>query len=258
MSVAGCHRFDHRRVLVTGSAQGIGSAIARRFAREGAHVFIADLDLPGARDVAESLTAEGGSAEAVELDIRSERSVSQAFEDVGELDVVVANAGVQQFSAIEDLPASGWDRTLEINARGTFLTLREAARHIVEGGSATAIASIQGYLANPLSVDYAASKAAILSIVRSFAIELAPRAVRVNAVAPGRIDTSLSERANREIGVLTGVSAAEIIAKRLESNPLGRPGTPDDVAAAALFLSSPDAGYITGIALDVCGGDVMR
>ncbi|MDQ0381189.1 SDR family NAD(P)-dependent oxidoreductase [Amycolatopsis thermophila] len=146
---------------------------------------------------------------------------------------------------------------LAVNARGTLLTLQLAARCLRDSGAAVAVASIQALLPNPLSADYAASKAAVLSLTRSFAAELAPRGIRVNAVAPGRIDTALSDYGSAEVGRLTGQDAGETLARRLATNPLGRIGRADEVAAAVAFLASDDASYITGECLNVCGGDVM-
>ena len=132
-----------------------------------------------------------------------------------------------------------------------------AARILNDGGSIVTVASIQAHLPNVFSVDYAASKAAVLSLTRSFAVELAPRGIRVNAVAPGRIDTELSDYASREVGRLTGASPEDTLQRRVAANPLGRSGSPLEVAAAVDFLASPEASYITGECLNVCGGDVM-
>lgn len=258
MSVEGCHRFDGRRVLVTGAAQGIGRAIAERFAAEGARVVVSDVDAAAAAATADALVSEGRDAVAQELDVRSGDSISAAFAAVGDLDVVVANAGVQNFMPLAELGQRDWDRTAEINARGVFLTLQAAARVLREGGSAVVVASIQGYLPNTTSTDYAASKAAALSIMKSFAKELGPRGLRVNAVAPGRIETELTARGTRLLSELTDRDPAEVAAHRLAATPLGRAGQPHEVAAAVAFLASSDASYITGTTLDLCGGDVMR
>jgi NAD(P)-dependent dehydrogenase (short-subunit alcohol dehydrogenase family) len=175
----------------------------------------------------------------------------------GRLDVVVANAGIQTFAPAVELSSSDWDRVLAVNARGTLLTLQLAARCLASGGAVVTMASIMGRLPNPLSVHYAASKAAVLSVTKSFAAELAPRGIRVNAVAPGRIDTPLSDYANVELGRITGQDAEEALRRRVATNPLGRTGRPEEVAAAVAFLASDDASYITGECVNVCGGDVM-
>ena len=136
---------------------------------------------------------------------------------------VVANAGIQGFAKASEVAVDAWDRVFAVNARGTLLTLQLAARILNDGGAVVTVASIQAHLPNVLSVDYAASKAAVLSLTRSFAAELAPRGIRVNAVAPGRIDTELSDYASREVGRLTGASPEETLQRRLAANPLGRP-----------------------------------
>jgi NAD(P)-dependent dehydrogenase (short-subunit alcohol dehydrogenase family) len=246
-------RFDGKRVLVTGGGRGIGRAVVERFAAEGAEVLVADVDAAQAEVVAEALRDKGLGAEAVVLDVADPAS----FPDPGPLDVVVANAGIQTFAPASELTTADWDRVLDINARGTLLTLQLAARRLRAGGAAVTVASIQALLPNPLSANYAASKAAVLSLTRSFAAELAPRGIRVNAVAPGRIDTALSDYGSEEVGRITGQDATETLERRLATNPLGRIGRPEEVAAAVAFLASDDASYITGECVNVCGGDVM-
>jgi NAD(P)-dependent dehydrogenase (short-subunit alcohol dehydrogenase family) len=249
---------DTGRVLVTGAARGIGRAIAERFARDGAPVLVSDVNLVAAREVATQLTTAGASAVALALDVADPDAQEAARERLGGgFATVVANAGIQGFARATELTAAAWDRVLRINARGTLLTLQTAAAILDDGGSVVTVASIQALLPNPLSADYAASKAAVLSLTRTFAAQLAPRGIRVNAVAPGRIDTELSDYAGREVGRLTGTSPEDALAERIATNPLGRTGTPAEVAAAVAFLASSEASYITGECLNVCGGDVM-
>jgi len=250
-------RYAGSRLLVTGAGRGIGRAVAERFAMAGGHVVAADLDPYSVRALVDDLRDRGASAEPLELDV-SDVGVMSAAEHqlVGGVDVVVANAGIQGFAKANELTADAWDRVFKVNARGTLLTLQLASRILNEGGSIVTVASIEAYLPNVLSLDYAASKASVLSLTRSFAVELAPRGIRVNAVAPGRIDTELSDYANREVGQLTGVSPEETLQRRVATNPLGR-GSLAEVAAAVDFLASSEASYITGECLNVCGGDVM-
>lgn len=247
-------RFTGRRVLVTGGGRGIGRAIVERFAAEEADVVLADIDLTQAQSVMETLRDKGFSVETRALDVGDPAAVQELDEP---LDVVVANAGIQTFAPASTLTVADWDRVLEVNARGVLLTLQLAARCLGAGGAAVTVASIQALLPNALSANYAASKAAVLSLTRSFAAELAPRGIRVNAVAPGRIDTPLSDYGSEEVGRITGQPAAEALERRLSTNPLGRIGRPGEVAAAVAFLASGDASYITGECVNVCGGDVM-
>ena len=183
--------------------------------------------------VGDELRDRGASAEPLELDVSEPGAMAAADHQLGGgLDVVVANAGIQSFAKASELTAEAWDRVLRVNARGTLLTLQLAARILNDGGSIVTVASIQAHLPNVFSVDYAASKAAVLSLTRSFAVELAPRGIRVNAVAPGRIDTELSDYASREVGRLIETSPEETLQRRVATNPLGRAGWPAEVAAA--------------------------
>lgn len=248
----------NKRALVTGGGRGIGRAIAERFASDGMDVLVADVDSAQAEDVAATLRENGRGAEAVALDVADPASFDAAESRLPPLDVVVANAGIQTFAPVSTLGPTDWDRVLDVNARGALLTLQLAARHLRAGGAVVTVASIQAHLPNPLSANYAASKAAVLSLTKSFAAELAPRGIRVNAVAPGRIDTALSDLSNAEVGRLTGQPAETALERRLETNPMGRTGRPEEVAGAVAFLASDDASYITGECVNVCGGDVMQ
>ena len=246
-------RFAGKRALVTGGSRGIGLAIVERLAAEGAHVVIADLDDTEAKAAAKAV----GNAEALRLDVAEKSMFDDAARSVGSLDIVVANAGIQTFALAEQLAVDDWDRVLDVNARGTLLTLQLAATLLNPGGSAVAISSIQALLPNRLTAHYAASKAAALSLVRSFAAELAPRGIRVNAVAPGRIDTQLSDYGSAEVGRITGEDAADVLERRVAQNPMNRIGRPDEIASVVSFLASNDASYVTGECINVCGGDVM-
>ncbi|MGW4489853.1 SDR family NAD(P)-dependent oxidoreductase [Amycolatopsis sp. NPDC004368] len=249
--------FAGQRVLVTGAGRGIGLATARRFADFGASVLIADLHADLASAATQDIRADGGRAEAFPLDVTSAEVMATASDRVGRLDVVVANAGIQLLGPASQLDPQDWDRVLEVNGRGTLLTLQLASRCLGDGGAIVTLASIQGFLPNALSAHYAASKAAVASLTKSFAAELAPRGIRVNAVAPGRIATGMSDHADAEIGRLTGQHPGAALERRIKDNPLGRLGRPEEVAAAITFLASPEASYITGECLKVCGGDVM-
>ncbi|MCU1523130.1 MAG: hypothetical protein JWO18_24 [Microbacteriaceae bacterium] len=254
-------RFENRVALVTGAAQGIGAGIATRLAADGARVIIADVNLPEARAMANRINAEGGESAAVELDVVDPDSFSRLNDSVlaafgGPLDFFVCNAGVQTFQKAVDVTVDEWDRVLDVNARGTLLSM-QAAASMPAGSSVVAIASIQGRLGGPYYPHYSASKAAVLSLVKSFALALAPGGIRVNAVAPGIVDTPLWDEADRMLSALKGEAPGVARAERIASVPLGRAGTPADVAAAVSFLLSEDASYITGECIHVCGGDVM-
>ncbi|WP_422934546.1 SDR family NAD(P)-dependent oxidoreductase [Sinomonas sp. P47F7] len=259
-------RFEGRVAVVTGAGQGIGAAVARRLASEDARVLVTDRRLSQAQEVASSI---GPSAVAAEVDVLDAQSVAQIPERAREafgraFDLLVCNAGIQTFQRGIDLPQDEWDAVLDVNARGLLFCLQTAGRSMEEAqpGSqgapaVVAMASIQGRLPGPYYPHYSASKAAALSLVKSFATELAPRGIRVNAVAPGIVDTEIWQRADAALSALKGEQPGAARASRVAAVPLKRTGTPEDVAAAVSFLLSDDASYITGECLHVCGGDVM-
>ncbi|WP_158241054.1 SDR family NAD(P)-dependent oxidoreductase [Mycolicibacterium goodii] len=259
-------RFQSRIAVVTGAAQGIGAGIAERLVFEGAKVLVADLDLDAAEATARRL---GSSASAFRLDVADRASVDTLPEATrtafgATMDLLVCNAGVQTWTRAVDVTTEEWDACLDVNARGALYCLQMASRAMSqavpgspEAPAIVAMASIQGRLAGPYYPHYSASKAAVLSLVKSFAVALAPQGIRVNAVAPGIVDTPLWDRADTALSALTGNNAGEARTARIAAVPLQRAGTPADVAAAAAFLLSPDASYITGECVHVCGGDVM-
>jgi NAD(P)-dependent dehydrogenase (short-subunit alcohol dehydrogenase family) len=224
-------------------------------------VILADIDLAGAKSTADRLVAAGGLAVAAELDV-SDSAGFEALDSVaitafGEpYNAFVCNAGVQTFQRAVDVTVDEWDRVLDVNARGTLLSM-QAAANMVAGSAIVAISSIQGRIGGPYYPHYSASKAAVLSLAKSFALALAPSGIRVNTVAPGIIDTPLWGEADRRLSALKGVEPGAARAERISAVPLGRAGTPADVAAAVAFLVSDDSSYITGECIHVCGGDVM-
>lgn len=251
-----------RVALVTGAARGIGAAIAEAFAAEAARVMIADRDLNAARELVHSFTDRGWVADATGVDIGEPRSVKDLPDACRAAfgappDIVVANAGIQTFAAAGALPLQEWDQVLDVNARGTYLTLEMAYHVVPDGGAIVTVASLLGRTGSVHSPHYAASKAAVLSLTRSFALALAPRSVRVNAVAPGMIETDLWAEADLAATRLRGTAPGEAREQRIASVPLGRAGTSQDVADAVLFLASERASYITGETIHVCGGDLM-
>jgi len=249
-----------RVAMVTGSGRGIGRAIALRLAAEGAAILVADLDPAGGAETARAIEAQGGKARFAATDVarpaESRAAVAAALEHFDRLDVLVNNAGVVRALPLLDVTEVDWDRTFSVNTRGLFFCLQAAACEMARrrGGCIINMASIAGRGGRPLLADYAASKAAVISLTQSAALALAPRGVRVNAVCPGIVDTAMWTQIDREWGEAVGVKPGEVLAGRVAGIPLGRIETPEDVAGLVAFLASDDAAYITGQAINVCGG----
>lgn len=230
--------------LVTGGNSGIGLAVARRFAEEGARVFIT-----GRREaqLAEAVALIGGQAEAIQGDITRTDDLARLFETLGtragRLDILVNSSGVSEPATLEETTEEHIDRAFNLNVRAMVLTVQHAVRLMGEGGSIVLVGSVAGAIANPGYGSYSASKAAVRSYARTWNSELAPRGIRVNTLSPGPTNTPMFDRASDEV---RQTLTARIPAKRL--------GHPEEVAAAALFLASDESSYISGTELVIDGG----
>lgn len=225
---------------------------------------ILDIDSAAAAAAATNLSPDGTRAFAVGGDVADQSYLEEALSAIrgqfGVPDVVVSNAGYQTFSDVWTLTDEEWERVFGVNVRGVFNTLRTFGGAMTDAGiqgSMITISSVKARFGAPLYAHYAASKAAVLSLTKSFALELAPHRIRVNSIAPGAIRTPLWERAAHEMAELVGRDPDTMRAERVQEIPLGRFGEPEDIAASALFLASADASYLTGECLHVCGGDLM-
>jgi 3-oxoacyl-[acyl-carrier protein] reductase len=235
-----------RTAIVTGAARGIGEAIARRLAADGDRVLVADLDLDGAARVSGDI---GG--EAVEHDVRSLESWERLLPAAGEVQVLVNNAARTEMRSFWEIDVEEWDDVLATNLRGTYLGCRVIGAHMRDRGWGRIVnlASISGQGGSAATgAHYAASKAAIVSLTRIAATQLAGSGVTVNAVAPAAIDSP-------RVGELLSPDRIEVMIERI---PLGRLGRPEEVAAAVAYLASDAADFITGATLDVNGGMLMR
>ena len=245
-------RLRDKVALITGAAVGIGAEIAKRFAAEGAQVVIGDVNAVEARTTSESIRRSGGSARSVPLDVTKEESWKEALDGIrtaeGRLDVLVNNAGITKRISITEMPLEDFERIMAVNVRGVFLGIKHALPFMKQhgGGSIVNISSICGLVGHKLTNEtYTTSKGAVTLLTKSVAVRYARDNIRCNSIHPGTVDTPM---------VQALFTDPEKKRERLDEVPLGRLATAQDVANAALFLASDEAGFITGAALPVDGG----
>lgn len=238
---------------VTGAASGIGLGVARQLVADGHRVALLDRDGAGAEAAAADLRAGGGTAVAVEVDVADRAAVDAAFAKVraelGPVELLVTSAGIESFQALGDITAESWDRIIAVNLTGTFACVQAAVPDMLAagGGRIVTIASSSAQSGAPHMAHYAASKGGVISLTKSLAVELARQGITANAITPSLVDTPMA-RAAEAAGDFPGV---DVIAPMV---PLGRAGTPDDIAAACSFLCSDGGSYVTGQVLGVNGG----
>ncbi len=245
-----------RKAIVTGGASGIGRAIVTALVGHGVVVAIADLDREAARRTAEAV----GAAAGIGMDVRERASVEAGFAEatarLGGCDILCANAGVSTMNHAVDLTDEEWDFNFDVNARGVFLTNQIAARHFLKQGHGLIVntASLAAKIGAPLLAHYSASKFAVLGWTQALARELAPKGIRVNAVCPGFVETSMQAREVAWEAALRGVSPERVIADYVAQTPLGRLEEPEDVAGVVVFLCSNGSRFMTGQGINVTGG----
>lgn len=238
--------------LVTGASRGIGRAIAEKMAAEGADIVLCDLKAEWLADTAQAIEKIGRRVRCLAVDVSHaeavDGAVNGAMEAFGRIDILVNNAGITKDTFLMRMSEQDWDAVLNVNLKGTFLFTKAATKPMMKqrSGVVVNIASIIGLIGNASQCNYAASKAGVIAFTKSVAKELASRNIRANAVAPGFIETKMTE-----------VLPEEVRGKMLEAIPMRRFGTPEDVANAVLFLASDASSYMTGQVLTVSGGMVM-
>lgn len=245
-------RLAKKTALVTGSTRGIGQAIARRLAAEGAAVGVCGRSQEAAAAIAKQIEAEGGRAIGLALDVTDAASVESAvgrfLDEFGRVDVLVNNAGITKDNLLLRLSEADWDEVFEVNLKGVYRTTRACLRPMLKqrSGRIINVSSIVGLIGNPGQANYAAAKSALFGFTKSLAREVAGRGITVNAVAPGFIGTDMTAALSSE--------QQEALQTKI---PLGRVGEPSEVAGVVFFLASDDASYITGQTIVVDGGLAM-
>lgn len=241
---------NKKTAIVTGAGVGIGRGIAVAMAQEGYDVVVADIDEENSRKVADELAAFGSKSLAVKCDVSNAADVERLFaltaEEFGKVDVLVNNAGIYPFVAFEKMQESDWDKVMDVNLKSIFLCSKEALKTMPEGGRIIDISSVASMMGFAGLVHYCATKGGVNGMVRALALEMAPKNITVNAVAPGAIQTPGAQMSE------------EVTNQTLTMIPLARMGQPEDIANAVVFLASEKSSYITGQVIVVDGGWMAR
>ena len=255
-------RLEGKIAAVTGGGSGMGKAISEAYAREGARVIVADLNLDAAQGVAEQISAAGGEAIPVQTDVRDQAQaqamVDTAVQSFGGLDILVNNAGVGKIVPFLETTDEDWNFMFDVNCKGLLWCSQAAARRMIAqggGGKIVNLASQAGRRGEALVLAYCASKSCVISMTQSMALALAEHKINVNAIAPGVVDTPFWDEVDRQFAKLLNMEIGEPKRTFTKNIPLGRIEQPEDVAGAAVFLASADADYITQQTLNVDGGN---
>jgi 3-oxoacyl-[acyl-carrier protein] reductase len=245
-------RMKNQIIVITGAARGIGNAIAEVFGREGGTIIILDLFQDAVDQAASQLREKGYTVDGYAVNVTDsaavESTVAEIITKYERIDVLINNAGITKDNLLLRMKEDEWDAVLSVNLKGAFICTQKISRHMLKqkSGSIINMASVIGIMGNAGQSNYAASKGGLIAFTKSCAKEFASRQIRVNAVAPGFIQTEMTTHLS-----------ADVVAKYAEAIPLNKMGTPEDVANACLFLASQEAEYITGQTIQVDGGLIM-
>lgn len=277
MSTTESQRLKGRVAIVTGSGRGIGYAIGERFAREGAHVVVAEIDRPTVAPAAEHFSSLGTEAYPYPMDVGDLDQINQMVRDVvarfGRIDILVNNAGISNKASFLEMTPERWDEVQRVNQRGLFFCSQAVARQMVaqipdsvkQAGRAETsygkiinISSIAGRRGRADALHYSVSKAAVITITQGAAMALAPYGINVNAICPSVVPTRMWIELDAAMGPPQGLPPGEWYRRRVERIPLKRPGTAEQIAAMCAFLASEDGDYITGQTYNVDGGSELN
>jgi 3-oxoacyl-[acyl-carrier protein] reductase len=242
-------RLEGKVAVVTGSARGLGKAIVERLAKEGAKVVVTDVNEEGCIETANQIISNGGDALAVKCDVTSRESVealaAAIISKYGKIDILVNNAGITKDSSLKKLTDAAWDAVINVNLKSVFLCTQIMSSYMVEQkwGRIISLSSLAGVAGNFGQTNYSASKAGIIGMTRTWAIELGRKNVTANAIAPGFMNTEM-----------TKTIPADITKTLLAAIPVGRMGEPEEIAAAVVYLATEEAGFVNGVTLNINGG----
>ena len=257
------NRFTNQVVIITGAASGIGRACAVRFAQEGANITCLDFDAARNEETAERCRSYGVEALALKCDVTQksdlQTAVGATLEAWDRIDVLVASAGIYTGSPLAEVSLSQWQRLIDINLTGTFLSNQAVASVLMEQGSGSIIniSSMAGKTSWPGSAEYSASKSGVIGLTRSVAMELAPFGATCNAVCPGNTLTDMVRNVAGIVGAQDGLTGEEWLQSRADECPMKRMAEPWEIAGVVAFLASRDSRYLTGQAIEVDGGLIM-
>lgn len=246
--------------IVTGGGKGIGQAVCLSLAREGAKVVVADIDYTAAQNVCQKIKSLDGQASPFRVDVTSVSSVRELVKatcrEFTEVDILINSAGIINIAEVIDLRESDWDRVMEVNAKGVFLTCQAVLKCMIrqKAGKILNIASQAGKTGFPYEAHYSASKGAVIVFTQALAREVAKYGINVNAVCPGSIETEMNITVTEETAKILGITCKEKRAQTISATPVSRKGTPEDVAGLITFLVSEKADFMTGQAVNITGG----